>query len=108
MKVLPEPIEFEWDKGNKDKNLKKHGITTKEIEQVFLNEEQEEKLIVNDEKHSKIEKRYAFFGKTEEGKKLSIVFTLRRNKIRVITARSMSKKERREYEEKKAKVNTEI
>jgi len=37
MKILPEPIVFEWDKGNFDKNLKRHKVTFREAEEVFDN-----------------------------------------------------------------------
>ena len=37
MKILPKSVEFKWDKGNIDKNLKKHGITDKESEEIFSN-----------------------------------------------------------------------
>ena len=55
MKILPEPISFEWDKGNIDKNFKKHKVTNREAEEVFNNEK---KLIIEDERHSLAEKRY--------------------------------------------------
>ena len=97
MKVLPEPLSFEWDKGNIDKSLTKHGVTNEEIEQAFQNDP---KVIFSDERHSQAERRYGLYGYTHKGRKLSIVFTIRDNRIRVITARSMSVKERRAYEEK--------
>lgn len=103
MKILPEPIFFEWDKGNADKNFIKHEVTLKEAEQAFIDEKS---IIFEDEKHSQKEIRYALFGVTEKGRKLSIVFTLRKDKVRVITARDMSKKERRSYE--KIKANSKI
>lgn len=34
---LPQPLNFEWDKGNKEKSLLKHGITNGEAEETFLN-----------------------------------------------------------------------
>lgn len=103
MKILPEPVIFEWDKWNIDKNFIKHKETIKETEQLFADETS---IIFEDEKHSRIEIRYALFGVTEQGRKLSVVFTLRKDKIRVITVRDMSKKERRSYE--KIKTNTRI
>lgn len=96
MVILPEPLEFERDKGNIDKNLKKHKLSNKEIEQTFINDK--EKIIFDDQKHSETEKRHGIFGKTDNGKLLSIVFTLRKGTVMVITARSMSKRERRSYE----------
>lgn len=99
MNILSELIEFEWDKGNKDKNLVKHKT---EIEQVF---ESKEAVVSEDEKHSQAEPRYVIFGKTQKGRKLVVGFTIRKDKVRVITARDMSRKERREYE-KEIKDNT--
>jgi len=94
MKILPEPLAFEWDKGNIEKNLIKHKVTSR-TEEVFTNEE---KFIIEDEKHSLSEKRYLVWGVTNKGRRLSVIFTLRNNKVRIISARGMNKKERREYE----------
>ena len=95
MKLLPEPINFEWDKGNINKNLIKHDVTNKETEEAFNNDQ---KFIIEDVKHSLSEKRYMVWGITNKQRKLSIFFTLRKNKVRIISARDMHKKERREYE----------
>lgn len=95
--ILPEPIAFEWDKGNIDKNLKKHKISNKEAEEIFENDP---KFIFKDEKHSQLESRYGIFGQTNRARKLSVVFVIRKNRIRIITARRMSRKERSTYEEK--------
>ena len=97
MKILPYPISFEWDEGNIDKNLLKHNVTSKEAEEVFDNDL---KFIVEDELHSLDEKRYMMWGVTKEKRKLSIFFTIRKSKIRIISARDQNKKERRFYEEK--------
>ena len=95
IKVLPKVVAFEWDKGNSDKNLKKHDVSNQEAEEVFFN-----KPIVfsEDKKHSTTEKRYMLWGKTNTNRKLTIFFTIRNNRIRVISARDMHKKERGEYE----------
>lgn len=89
--------DFEWDKWNIDKNWKKHQITNKESEEIFLDENN---IIYEDEKHSEKEKRYLCLGKTFSAKYLITSFTIRKGKIRIISARSMSKKERKYYEEK--------
>lgn len=89
---------FEWDKGNIDKNPGKHGVSNIETEQIFFNEPV---LITDDEIHSSaLEKRYSALGKTDNDKYLAVIFTLRNNMIRVISARLMSKKERKIYSEK--------
>ena len=85
---------FDWDEGNKDKNLK-HNVTFKEAEEVFFNKPLK---IYPDVKHSLVEKRFLALGITNQGRKLAIIFTLRQEKIRVIFARAQSSKERRHYE----------
>ncbi len=100
MKILPEPISFEWDKGNIDKNLKKHRITNKEAEEIFGNGPH---FLIEDEKHSTdVEKRYMIWGITDHKRSLTAIFTIRGVKIRIISVRDMHSKERRKYEELKA------
>lgn len=98
MKILPKPLEFKWDKGNINKNFKKHGITDRESEEVFSNKPL---LVSLDKKHStKNEIRYQALGKTDENKVLFLSFTIRGNKLRIISARKASKAERRIYAKK--------
>lgn len=93
--IIPEPIEFEWDRGNVDKNLRKHGIENREAEEVFLNEP----LIFEDKEHSTIEKRYQCLGVTDRNKRLFVSFTIRKGKVRIISVRKMDKKELNKYEQ---------
>lgn len=95
MKVDKRSLAFEWTKGNIDKN-KKHRVEDKEAEQVFFDEF---KLTIKDERHSTIEERFLLLGRTKDGRKLSVIYTIRGEKIRIISARDMNKKERRKYEE---------
>lgn len=90
---------FEWDEGNREKNLLKHRVTTKECEEVFFHTLSDAR---EDTGHSQGEYRFTILGKTSEGRRLYIVFTIRNSKIRVISARDQSKKERRLYENKKS------
>jgi uncharacterized protein len=104
VKILPKPIAFEWDKGNIDKNISKHSVSNKEAEESFENSPH---FLLNDEKHStEKEERYMLWGETDHKRKLTIIFTIRENKIRVISVRDMHVKERRRYEE--LKTNTKI
>lgn len=103
MRILPGPVSFVWDKGNIDKNLKKHGVTNKEAEEVFENKPL---FISEDIKHSKIEKRYKALGVTDNNKLLFLSFTVRIDKVRIISARNMNKKEKRTYE--KIQTNSKI
>ena len=86
---------FQWDEGNINKNLYKHKVENWECEQVFFNEPL---IILEDPKHSSEEKRWAAFGKTDAGKLLAVIFTKRGSLIRVISARTMKRKERNFYE----------
>jgi uncharacterized DUF497 family protein len=96
MRIFENIKEFDWDEGNIDKNEKKHNIKWYECEQIFFNKPL---LFLDDETHSIDEKRYYAYGRTDVGKSLAVVFTVRNNKIRIISARSMSRQERRCYEE---------
>ena len=87
-------IGFQWDDGNSEKNWILHQVAKSECEQIFFNQPL---VIGNDEKHSKIEKRYYVLGQTDSDRKLYIVCTVRQNLIRVISARDMSNKEREVY-----------
>ena len=89
-------VGFEWDDGNIHKNEKKHGLKWTIIEEVFFNEPL---LIVEDFKHSLNECRCVALGKNNFGDLIMVVFTVRKQHIRVISARAMSKKERIIYEQ---------
>lgn len=88
-------IGFEWDAGNRDKNQIKHQVTNGECEQLFFNSPL---IILEDSKHSAREARYVAFGKTNQEKRLTVIFTVRNQLIRIISARGMHKKERVFYE----------
>ena len=88
---------FEWDQGNARKN-EKHGATMAEAEQVFFNTPL---LVLEDMRHSRRELRFHALGKTNKVRLLHMTFTLRHadEKIRVISARDMHRKERAIYEQ---------
>ena len=85
---------FDWDAGNREKNLK-HGVHASECEQVFFNEPL---LILDDAKHSVAEERFAAFGQTDQGRRLVVVYARRAGLLRVISARDMNRREREFYE----------
>ena len=93
--VLQDCIGFEWDKWNLDKNWDKHNASHLECEQVFFNCPL---LLYDDIKHSKDGIRAYVLGKTNIRRLLFVVFTVRNNLIRVISARDMNKKEKTIYE----------
>ncbi len=86
---------FDWDDGNRDKNLK-HSVHNSESEQIFFNEPL---IVLDNPVHSIAEDRYAAFGRTDNGRELVVIFTVRGEKIRIISARDMNRKERQYYED---------
>ena len=91
---------FDWDKGNVSKNLVSHKVFHFEAEQIFFNQPL---FITEDEKHSQDEKRSYCLGKSDNNRLLYVSFTLRKSLIRIISARDMSRKERKKYNENKKK-----
>lgn len=94
IELLQECTGFQWDDGNKDKNWLKHKVKNYECEQIFFNQPI---IVTYDIKHSNTEQRFYALGQTDLGRKLFVVFTIRNKKIRIISARDMSKKEREIY-----------
>ena len=86
---------FDWNADNRGKNAK-HRVSDDECEEVFFNLPL---LLGPDEAHSKQEDRYYVLGQTNVGRRLFIAFTMRGTQIRVISARDMTRKERRAYNE---------
>lgn len=86
---------FDWDASNRDKNEIKHGVTSLECEEVFFNRPL---VVAKDPRHSKGEERYAVLGRTHGKRLLFLAITVRERKVRVISARPMSRKERAMYE----------
>lgn len=95
--IQMEPVKFEWDKGNSAKNLEKHHVTDRECEEIFFDSQLK---VLHDKGHSAMEDRYYAMGKTMRRRVLFVVFTIRRDKIRVISARDINRKERGYYENK--------
>ena len=91
---------FEWDSGNSDKNWRNHDVRQAETEQVLLNRPV---VFAADLKHSRTEARFFTLGRTDRGRHLAIVFTTRGRRVRVISARPMSRAERRAYGQVEAK-----
>lgn len=94
MLIFEQFICFDWNEGNRGKNWSKHRVSDAECEQVFFNQPL---LVFLDEEHSEEEQRYYVLGRTDRGRCLFMVFTPRGDKIRVISAREMTKRERAFY-----------
>ena len=92
---LPEFKGFVWDEGNVNKNWESHRVSPHEAEQVFFNRPL---FVADDVKQSGAERRYFVLGQTDDDRPLFIAFTLRGDLIRVISARDMSRRERKVYQ----------
>jgi uncharacterized protein len=92
---------FEWDSGNRSK-CRKHGVSTAIIESLFRGPIS----VVPDPLHSESEERFKAIGKTNSGRGIFVVFTLRARRgktfIRPISARYMHSKEMEQYEKETA------
>lgn len=94
IKILSQCEGFDWDDGNINKNWLKHKVSPAECEQIFFNRP----LVIQDDiKHSEAEKRFYALGRTDSKRNLFIAFTVRNKRIRVISTRDMSRKEREAY-----------
>ena|SRR3989338_2817177 len=100
---LKKPLTFDWDEGNKEKNVKKHNVQNNETEEVFFNNP----VLLKDKEHSEREERFFAFGYTDKGRQLIISFTLRgekQEKIRPIMSRDQNKREKEFYQKQKSEV----
>ncbi len=88
-------VEFEWDFGNDTKSYTKHGVSCLEAESVFQDKARSDYL---DPLHSSVESRFLTIGMSSRPRILLLAWTLRRKKVRIISARPASKKERGLYE----------
>jgi uncharacterized DUF497 family protein len=92
--------EFDWDGGNADKNRVRHRVSQAECEQVFFNQPL---AVGEDEIHSLAEHRQFALGSTDAGRRLFVIYTLRGERVRIISARDMTAREKKEYEHVRAK-----
>jgi uncharacterized protein len=91
---LAQATGFQWDADNVEKNWRKHQVSAAECEQVFFNQPL---IAAPDVAHSQQEPRFFVLGQTDARRLLFLVLTLRDKHIRVISARDMSREERRVY-----------
>jgi uncharacterized protein len=88
-------MEFEWDPEKALRNLAKHGVSFQEAATVFGDPLA---LTFIDPDHSTEEDRFLTFGCSNDGRFLVISHTDRGDRTRIISARRMTRKERKSYE----------
>ncbi|MGB5218661.1 MAG: BrnT family toxin [Smithella sp.] len=96
LKKLLNATGFEWDDGNIDKNWIKHGVSPSECEQMFFNQPL---VVAEDSVHPEAEERLFALGRADDERLPFVVFMIRKDKIRIISARDMSSKERKVYKQ---------
>ncbi len=89
-------LEFEWDRDKAKTNRKKHGVSFEEASTVFADPLA---LTIHDPMHSDEEDRYVTIGESNRRRLLVVVFTDRDDRIRIISATTTTRQERKDYEE---------
>jgi uncharacterized protein len=92
---MPE-LEFQWDETKDARNLKKHGVTFDEASSVFRDPLAK---VVPDPTDPSGEDRAIMMGHSNQGRLLLVVFTERADRIRILSARKATRRERQGYEE---------
>jgi uncharacterized DUF497 family protein len=87
---------WEWDDEKAEGNARDHDVTFVEAQTVFRDPARVE---FYDEEHSEDEGRHAVIGFSRKGRLLFVVFTLRAERIRLISARTAEKDEEKRYEQ---------
>ena len=87
---------FEWDPAKAAANVEAHGVSFEEAVTVFQNPLAK---VHPDPDHSETERREILIGHSTQARLLLVAFTDRQGKIRLISARKVTRRERREYEE---------
>ena len=90
---MPE-LEFEWDEAKADRNLEKHGVTFDEASSVFRDPLGK---VLPDPTDASGEDRAIMMGHSDQGRLLIVVFTERAHRIRIVSARGATRRERHGY-----------
>lgn len=89
-------MEFEWDTRKATQNLQKHKVSFTEAATVF---DDPLSITVADPDHSTEEERFLIVGQSHRPRMLIVSFTDREDRIRIISARELTRAERKTYEE---------
>ena len=91
-------VRYEWDEIKAKRNVEKHGVSFEEAATVFTDTLS---LTIADLLHSFEEKRFVIIGEAATGDLLVVVHTHRQDTIRIISAREATRREKRNYEDKR-------
>lgn len=87
---------FEWDEAKAAANIVNHRLSFEEAKTVFLDTLASDDY---DEQHSDNEERFIRTGYTQTKQLVAVAYTERGDKIRIISARTLTERERKRYEE---------
>jgi uncharacterized DUF497 family protein len=89
-------LEFEWNPRKALSNLEKHGVSFEEAATIFGDPLG---CIMSDPRHSVEEERFVLLGLSGDKRLLAVMFADRQGAVRIISARRVTRSERRNYEE---------
>lgn len=89
-------LKVEWDPAKADSNLRKHGVSFEEAATVL---EDRLSITLDDPDHSATEARLLLLGRSAAGRQLIVAITEYDEGVRIISARTMTPRERRAYEQ---------
>ena len=89
-------MKFEWDEEKATVNFKKHAVSFEEAKTVW-----DDYFYIDlfDGEHSIEENRFLIIGESKEERLLIVSYTERENRVRIISARELTPKERKDYEQ---------
>lgn len=90
------PLEFEWDAAKAASNAEKHGVSFGEAATTFGDPLS---VSIPDPGHSEVEDRWIHIGLSHAGRTLVTCFVDRDDRIRIISSRPATKRERQQYEQ---------
>ncbi len=89
-------LRFDWDPKKALQNLEKHGVSFDEASTAF---QDTTSITISDPLHSADEDRFVLLGYSHRNRLLTVVHTERGDRIRIVSARPATRKERLRYEE---------
>ncbi|MDL1975035.1 MAG: BrnT family toxin [Deltaproteobacteria bacterium] len=89
-------MKFEWNPNKAKKNIEKHGVSFDEAATVFFDPLS---MTYDDPDHSYDENRYIIIGLSDLGRLLFVSHAETDNIIKIISARQLTRKERKQYEQ---------
>jgi len=86
-------LEIEFDEAKAGANLKKHGVSFEEAARALF----DERALSMEDPYARGESRFILVGLGDLARLLTVVYTVRRHRIRLISARKASKRETKQY-----------